>query len=603
MYKKEIYNCLGINGGESAEILKKMLANKDLLYSHCTNSKIVRLDCADNIVFDKVPKDVFKLVHDAITEKESLIEFFRNSSFIIDGRKIPLAISLAAENFVFSFFENSISSFWIIQTCSTTLGIWLPFEGKLIWTVGADSKPYERILGTLAEELYDALFNNLENLILSKKEIKFFLSYPRPHHFFVDLLKNYFSIKRQYSTVENKPVFLKEGSFFLLDSSIHNKDKDIFSDRKELNRKSLTSEFGFFSPSYIFSDDRLDEKYNDWIVEEAFKGSNVPKNKTSNKPYVLWLGVCVEKRSWNELECGIKDIIDHYKKEKSSLHVILDGITRWEGEDRTRYVKRFGLVDYEFAEKIKKIYSDVEITNAVGLSAKEKIILATKADFFITNFLTDSMYVARFAKKLGVGYGAKTADYSVQRHPRTFMLPGKYITELGDAKDWTRQGFSINPKDLIRFSNQVEAEQNNVVLGEEALSGDGFRIESIDQGGGYCILTTAEDAHAYVSLNEPYSPPSRCTKLAHEVEEGEEYKFRFEAISTAGALLYIVGYKKGQKHSVDRVRAGDSKSIVFEDEVDKFRLLLRLPASERLKFYNVFWVTNNNSSSAWFNVS
>lgn len=596
MYQKEIYSCLGIEEDSPLEKIKKTLCNEDELVSWCLSSNFVDARAIDPANFKYISRDFIELVVEALGDKEKLLFLFKNLILPVGDNTYRVMLSLASDNFVFNFFENNNKSFWLIQRHSTTLGIWFPCEAKIVWFSQIDSNPYKRVLKSLAIEFFNVVCKNIEKISFSKKKITFLLSYNRPHHFFVDLVRAYYSTIKLDDCLENETVFLKEGSFFI----INNSKENIFRDKNDLNLNSLLSGFSFFSPFAVFLDPRLDREYEEWIAEQSCEKYGLLSKELPEDCYVIWLSICVEKRSWVEMEEGVKKIIKSYKEEKGPLCVILDGITSWEEVDRESYIKNFGLIDYEFAEKIKLLFPDIKIINTVGFNAKEKISLAIKTDFFITNFLTDSMYVARFARKPGVGYGANSADYSLQSHPRTFMLPGKYVQESGKEENWTRQGFHIEPNDLIIFSKKIENLQKSIRVDGSIFSGKGF--DFFDNKDGSCILKTNVDSHVYVCLNEKYASAAKRTEKSHLVEIGERYRFRFESVSKEGAILYVIGYKDGERFSTDRVKSGNSKDIVFQDGVSHFRLLLRLPMNEELVFYNVFWVTRKSSSSAWFTV-
>jgi hypothetical protein len=400
---------------------------------------------------------------------------------------------------------------------------------------------------------------------------------------------------------------MKDTTFFDAFSESDPQVRDrVFENEDSLNRWLVDNKMSVFRAVNDFNE-RRDASYYQWVRSLSAKVS-VPMLPTiQKKDFVLWLGICAEKRTWLEMPQGIEELISFYAKKKKKLTVILDGLTRSEFEERNKFISKKARKDFEFAEQITKKFPHVRFVNSVGFSAKEKISLAQEIDFFVTNFLTDSMYVARFAEKPGVAYGALGTDVSGLRHPRTYFLPYYCVRNVGKTKgSWATADYSIEPQKLIDFCDKVDTGLKHYKPLKKLLSGDGFNLEYDSSEEVFKIKSKLTEP-SFICLGEgsghKFYGLNTCTATAHAVEVGEKYLFRFEAFTNLGVRLFVIGYKNGKKVFTEYLPPHRQKYITFPKSVDKFRLFIRLAAGDELQFYDVFWSSKYISACTRFSIN
>lgn len=589
---------LGLRKLESKNDLANILDSHDNFIKYFHQPYFVSMDEVFNsssYIFEG--DDIF--LNDAIDFIENGINYLYISGRCKFNDKVYEVVSSFVEDYkVFLFIKDveTSSIFCLIQNHSN-LAIWYPLKNIYISLYAHNDLIHQHVIPKFISRMLRKVKNLKGSVFDNPPSPKILLSYPRPFHFFVDLLPSYFSIKNELYLNESNVIYLRESSFFILGEICDN----IYETESQLNDFINNNNFYTIKPVRNL----INKKYNDlhypeWVVEKSI--GSVEKNIILNidqSQFILWLSVCNEKRSWAESNVGIRKIIEAFSARKSSIFIILDGMTSPELEVKKDFVCNSALTEFELANCIIKDYPNIQFLNAVGYNSKEKIELANRASFFIANFLTDSMYVARFCSKPGVGYGANKADYKTHRHPQTFIFPSEYVSDLEDdiEENWSKTGFSIDPEDLIGFALSVENLYENRPPIDKVFDGKYFSLS--ESGDSTYVIKSLSNKDTYVSIYEEMYSFSEARATAYTVEKGENYYFRYEANSIKNSQLIIIGYSNNKRCFTERINPNGSKSFVFPDCVDQFRLIIKLVKNDIIFLSNIFWNTSKSANCIW----
>lgn len=597
--KNFLANILGLKNLKSKNYLANILASHDSFVEYFCQPYFVSINKnIDDFSYIFEGDDVF--LNDVIDFIRNGIHYLYISGHCHYNNKIYEVVSSIVEDHkVFLFIKDIKTSFifCLIQNHSN-LAIWFPLKNIYISLYAHNDLIHQHIIPKFVSIIFKKAKNFKDIVFNSPPDPKIFLSYPRPFHFFVDLLPSYFSLKNQIYLNESNIIYLRESSFFILGDVSDN----IYETEDQLNKSIHGNNFYTIKPVR----DLINRKFNDlyyseWIVKKAIGSveKNILQNIDENQ-FVLWLSICNEKRSWIESNLGVRKIIEAFSTRKSSIYIVLDGMTSPELEIKKDFVNNSALKEFELANCIIKDYPNIKFLNAVGYNSKEKIELANRTDFFIANFLTDSMYVARFCSKPGVGYGANKADYKTHRHPQTFIFPSKYVSDLEDdvKGNWSKTGFSIDPEDLIDFALSVESTYENRPPIAKIFDGKYFSLSESENS--TYVIRSLSNKDTYVSIYEEMYSFSEARDTAYTIEKNEKYYFRYEADSIKNSQLIIIGYSNKERSFTERINPNGSKNFVFPDSVDKFRLVIKLLKDDIVFLSNIFWNTSKSANCIWY---
>lgn len=311
------------------------------------------------------------------------------------------------------------------------------------------------------------------------------LSYGRPYHYFYDLLPAFKSSSgairsaMQSAATEFLPLAIVKDKSFLPPELYSEYGCKTF---EYIDERELNADGGFcLKLGYANNDQqsRVSAKGGDWLVVDEF--DTFLKDRVScyfNKDpleippsdFNIWLGVCSEKRKWKEQKKGLRLILEEFDKKGLNVNVFVDGMTRPFYVDKHSFSKGF------VVKRELDLYFDIfdsffgrqnfNFFNLIGEGAPLKIWVSKRIDFFVTGFLTDSMYPARFGGSHGVGHGSYAARVSDHKHPNTtFIKSSKSRDEAfikNKSNNWARQSYSIRSGDVARL---VMEELSNIERG------------------------------------------------------------------------------------------------------------------------------------------
>lgn len=300
------------------------------------------------------------------------------------------------------------------------------------------------------------------------------LSYGRPYHYFYDLLPAFKSSSEairsamQNSATEFLPLVIVKDKSFLPPElySEHGFKTFEYKDESELNADGgFCLKLGYVSNG---QQSRVSSKGGSWLVVDEFDAFledriscyfNEDPLEIPPSDFNIWLGVCSEKRTWKEQKKGLRLILDELDKKGLNVNVFVDGMTR------PFYVDKHSFSEDFVVKRELDLYLDIfgsffgrqnfNFFNLIGEGAPLKIWVSKRIDFFVTGFLTDSMYPARFGGSHGVGHGSYAARVSDHKHPNTIFIKSSKSRDEAVIKNkgtnWPRQSYSIRSGDVARL--------------------------------------------------------------------------------------------------------------------------------------------------------
>ena len=245
-----------------------------------------------------------------------------------------------------------------------------------------------------------------------KKNIKgLILSHNRPYHFFYDtslmieLINKYKLLEKfdHYQMLSSDFVHFddlydlnhitaKVIDYKVLNTLIENKNEIFF-------KVGIRFEKG--TPKLRALSDSFDSRLNSYAKDKT-KDSVIIKKLQNHKKkgcFVLWFGICSEKRSLeNQVELLVN--LANELSKFNEVCILVDGWTSsYSGEKGdAEYIE----ADYRIFKKIKELSNAVDVLSLIGKNSIYKISAAHYVDFHVSSGATGSMWPSRFAKKLGV---------------------------------------------------------------------------------------------------------------------------------------------------------------------------------------------------------
>ena len=168
---------------------------------------------------------------------------------------------------------------------------------------------------------------------------------------------------------------------------------------------------------------------------------------------LVWVGLEGQKRCWLEQVSGLAYVLAQLAQQFPQLGVVVDGWTlpltpserslAEAGKDLTLARQLLA----ELAQRAPGVRSAV----VVGANSATKLYLASRVDFFISNFASGSLHVSRLAGKPGFCHLSRalvqhSLHEHVQQHPhrQVYLLPQRWVRDAPErAPSW--------PQTLLRL--------------------------------------------------------------------------------------------------------------------------------------------------------
>lgn len=303
------------------------------------------------------------------------------------------------------------------------------------------------------------------------------VSYGRPYHYFYDMLPSVLSFKK-YLQEGQQVLSINGGSFYPVPRLFGRGEGLDFASAEALSDYLLDNNKYLIVPGYPqmrpADFGRFDELVvADSLAQLAIKDPDLTL-KLGSSSAVFWFGICVEKRVWREQVETIRAIIADVLQKHADAVFIFDGLTSAEGEDVSSFRLKNCVGETKLLREITEGLVPISsVVDLVGARAEKKIACAYYVSMFLTSFLTDSMYVARFNGKKGIGYGARSAMHTDHLHPNTHFVPQSWVVDdASKSRNWSEVSYSIKP-DLMRAffaavwgGNSYELDLKNAVIRE-----------------------------------------------------------------------------------------------------------------------------------------
>lgn len=488
------------------------------------------------------------------------------------------SFQVGVRNFV--RFVDKNESFYLIQHHRFFRGLYFPLRRLLFC-------PDQTLVGG---EIGDGLDREVLRLLpkLSvggNSEVSNFLgltvSYPRPYHFFYDLMPVVFSWCSERPDILRKLpgiVQLTDGDFLSAkDFYKFNCEEHKFSSFQKVNDCLVENNGFLLQPGYVkkrITDyTKLDQALREYSLRCSVLGRDLVSNKKEDD-IAVWVGICAEKRSWLEARFALQQFISRLSANYDSVKIVVDGLTATSSDTFSHSYENEASLLRELSALVP---TNVEIISLLGATAVDKIAVAQGVDFFLTSFLTDSMYVARFGKKKGVAHGANAATYFDHLHVNTFFVPKIFVSDSlsGNKGNWAKISYSIDPGCVVDYCFEVMGLSS---CGE-------IDINYLSDASG-CLLFSELDGSIYFKTNARYCSVNdmsvnfnRCGDAPYAVSPGSLYQFYLDGVkSTAGGdiSLVVISHSNGKRLSTDFVRLGTHKDVIFPPQAETFRLFFRL---------------------------
>lgn len=249
---------------------------------------------------------VFSLIEEMLKDRDAFLQLVQKGKTSYSNFEFTSLFSFVGGEKVFNFIwiDTLEKGFWLFQMSSSNMLFWVPkFKLMVCFTEYARSIVKETII-----EFSEYIAVLLDDIRLeAKARTCLYCSYSRPYHFFCELLPRYYNYKRYLDFVP-QVVLRKDTTFFDVFSEDDQGVLDrVFHDEHSLNRWLIKSKTSVFRPVNIFLE-KLDAEYHDWIKS---KTSNIKLSSHSaikQDDFVLWIGICAEKRTWIEMRDGVEEI-------------------------------------------------------------------------------------------------------------------------------------------------------------------------------------------------------------------------------------------------------------------------------------------------------
>ncbi|MBW9446428.1 hypothetical protein FHC48_22480 [Enterobacter sp. EC_50] len=338
--------------------------------------------------------------------------------------------------------------FYLIQVTNSGDAIYLPHVNTCIVITNVTTPIISGLIGCLRISPPD------KNSVNKCADIESFLvGHSRPYHFLYDSLLGL----ELFSTITEKTdvsVIGVVGWDFISPIDLF----ECVSSYQVLTKEQL----GNYSKGCIF---RLGLNYSVAIeIENIFNNlderirklysQNIDSSLAKAFP-IIWVGITGQKRSWIEQVDGYANIIKKLHSHFPSLAVIFDGWTAplSPSSGDCKSIEE----DQQVVDEIKKLIpNDILTIDVVGSTVSRKISYAQMADFFIANYMTGSVSIARFARKPGIGHMSNISDYMAQMHCHysTVRVDTNHITDIIDDES-IRADFVSYSIDWIHIYNSL----------------------------------------------------------------------------------------------------------------------------------------------------
>ncbi|MFZ2266503.1 MAG: hypothetical protein WAV95_02890 [Azonexus sp.] len=311
------------------------------------------------------------------------------------------------------------------------------------------------------------LFRNIGQLLASPGVPKSFggviASHGRPYHFYYDVAPAV-QLIHEAGLLERLPaVFMLEGGDYFSLKSLYQFDADErLMNAAELNKENLAKHQFLILLGVLFDKDSMplieafDSRLNSMLPALLSTALKLQLGQACQCFPLLWFGVTGQKRAWEEqVEAGVQ-LVNSMSKVFPALGVCFDGWTSPLNPTRRDEVE--SAQDALLVESIcKRIPDSVQVFNLIGAKSIDKMAFAHAIDFFVANYATGSMHVARFAKKPGLGHISNSMNCDGHIHYRTRRVPEIHVVDVVTNEKLRPDfvSYSISPEIIVNMVDDL----------------------------------------------------------------------------------------------------------------------------------------------------
>lgn len=271
-----------------------------------------------------------------------------------------------------------------------------------------------------------------------------------PYHYFYDTLSGFVRLcntNKEIMKQVNSYAYEKES--FFDPEKIMNKNSKVICLGKIKKSEIMFSENTFLISSVRNENGRnLSNETNNALIEIVLEKSNsLIANDLFNKDWNkinIWFGILAGKREWVEQIDGYVNVIKKLLLSNQKFNFIFDGMTNdiFSANEKSELHQQI-IIDI-------CIRANVSLEQTIildGCTSSEKIYVASKVDFFVTDGATSSMYVSRFFSKRGICHSlAKSRIIGHIHSNNVYHLNNENVKDLSPQESWINSKYSIDPK-------------------------------------------------------------------------------------------------------------------------------------------------------------
>lgn len=261
-------------------------------------------------------------------------------------------------------------------------------------------------------------------------------SHGRPYHFYYDVAPAVESL-HEAGLLEKLPALfmLEGGDYFSLKSLYGFEADERVVSASELNKENISRnrflillgiQFGEGTKALV---ETFDARVNSTLPDLLSADLKRECEQARQCFPLIWFGVIGQKRSWNEqVEAAVK-LVNSIHIAFPGMGICFDGWTSAltpTSRDEVESARDVLIVK----EILERIPETVPIFNLVGANSVHKIAFAQVVDFFVANYATGSMHVARFAKKPGLGHISNSMNCDGHIHYQTRRVPSEDVMDV-----------------------------------------------------------------------------------------------------------------------------------------------------------------------------
>lgn len=424
------------------DIEKKWLYNEYII-SYDINHIINRI-CSE-----QTEKDVFYNFIERVDRWDFLLELcdYKNKKYIrscFNNSKANIIGSLCVGNLNILKVKDSVRIYYIFQNISSCDAIYIPDRNILL------------CLSYIEYYQYLAFIDNIHLFNEKAKDPVFggyITYYNRPYHYMYDMMLGLYYANSNGVLSDDDRFIAKSGSDFLNLEKLFNistvtNDDITFS--KDMYYIRIGVNFG------VGAKEKKKANYIECLDNYLRAQIKSNKNINNDNSFTLWFGITSQKRAWIEQVEAIAYITNNLEIQNKKLRIIFDGWTSPLNKselDKKEIISDQKLVD----EIISKINRDVEIINLIGSTIEEKINVAEEIDFFVVNYATGSLNVARVCKKRGIAHISNSfIKHAAGQHfhPNSILIDPEFVNEIPSIYDFAHYSYSIKKEVVFELTQK-----------------------------------------------------------------------------------------------------------------------------------------------------